>query len=139
VSVNDQWIDVEAFDDDPQLLLPPIRGRGGKVQLRLSCIAEPHEALQIYWALGEENFSIENLRTVSAESSVVSANLVLDVAEGELLRIRIDPITGIGAARLHGTLGGLFTLVEPPRAAEGENAPPQPRPTARGARRAAAR
>jgi len=112
ITVNDQWIDVDAFDDDPQLLLPPISGRGGKVQLRLSCIAERHEALQIYWALNEENFSIENLRTVTAESSVVSANLVLDVAEGDLLRIRIDPITGIGAARLHGTLGGMFTLVE---------------------------
>jgi GT2 family glycosyltransferase len=112
IVISDQWIDVEAYDDDPQLLLPLIRGRGGKVQLRLSCIAEPHEAMQIYWALGEESFSIENVRTVTAESSVVSANLVLDVAEGELLRIRIDPTTGIGASRLHGSLGGLFTLVD---------------------------
>ncbi len=112
ISVADQWIDVESFDDDPQLLLPLIRGRGGKVQLRLSCIAEPHEALQIYWAIGEEPFSIDNLRTISAESAVVSANLVMDVADGDLLRIRIDPITGIGSSRLHGSLGGVFTLVE---------------------------
>jgi hypothetical protein len=112
ISVTDQWIDVEAFDDDPQLLLPVIRGRGGKVQLRLSCIAEPHEALQIYWATGEEPFSTENMRTVSAESAVVSANLVLDVTEGDLLRIRIDPTTGIGSSRLHGSLGGVFTLAE---------------------------
>jgi GT2 family glycosyltransferase len=112
ISVTEQWIDVEALDDDPQLLLPLIRGRGGKVQLRLSCIAEPHEALQIYWTTGEEPFSTENMRTVSADSAVLSANLVLDVADGELLRIRIDPTTGIGSSRLHGSLGGVFTLVE---------------------------
>jgi GT2 family glycosyltransferase len=112
IAVADQWIDVDSFDDDPQLLLPVIRGSGGKVQLRLSCIAESYEALQIYWALGDEPFSIENLRTVPADSSVVSVNLVLDVAEGDLLRIRVDPITGIGACRLHGSLGGMFALVE---------------------------
>jgi GT2 family glycosyltransferase len=139
ITVNDQWIDVDAFDDDPQLLLPLIRGRGGKVQLRLSCIAEPHEALQIYWALNEESFSIENLRTVSADSSVVSANLVLDVAEGEVLRIRIDPITGIGASRLHGTLGGVFTLAEQAAALTPATASPQPRPASRATRRSAAR
>jgi len=112
IAVADQWIDVDAFDDDPQIVLPAIRGSGGKVQLRLSCIAESHEALQIYWAFGEDPFSVENLRTVSAESSVISVNLVLDVAEGGLLRLRIDPITGIGASRLHGSLGGVFTLAE---------------------------
>ncbi len=123
IAVADQWIDVESFDDDPQLLLPVIRGSGGKVQLRLSCIAESHEALQIYWAFGDEPFTVENLRTIPANSSVVSVNLVLDVAEDKLLRIRIDPITGIGASRLHGSLGGVFALVET-EAAAGEVAGP---------------
>jgi hypothetical protein len=122
--VADQWIDVESFDDDPQLLLPVIRGSGGKVQLRLSCIAESHEALQIYWAFGDDPFSVENLRTVPADSSVVSVNLVLDVADGNLLRVRIDPITGIGASRLHGSLGGVFALVEQEPARTGEAAGP---------------
>jgi GT2 family glycosyltransferase len=156
ISVTDQWIDVEAFDDDPQLLLPVIRGRGGKVQLRLSCIAEPHEALQIYWATGEDLFSTENMRTVSAESAVVSANLVLDVMEGDLLRIRIDPITGIGSSRLHGSLGGVFALVDKaaadedlvivtspgagaPEASSGKPASGASRATPRAPRRAAAR
>ena len=109
----DQWIEVEAFEDDPQLLLPLILGGGGKVQLRLSCVAEPHEAMQIFWALGDAPFSLENLRTITAESAVVSANIVLDVPDGETLRVRIDPITGRGRSRLHGSIGGDFVLLDP--------------------------
>ena len=121
----DQWIEVEAFEDDPQLLLPLILGGGGKVQLRLSCVAEPHEAMQIFWALGDAPFSLEHFRTVTAESSVVSANIVLDVPDGETLRVRIDPITGRGRSRLHGSIGGDFVLLDPvPAPPELEALPP---------------
>ncbi len=54
--VSDQWIEVEATDEDPQIHLPLLQGGGGKVQLRLSWMSDAQSALQVYWAVGDDVF-----------------------------------------------------------------------------------
>jgi hypothetical protein len=108
--LSDQWIEVDAFGEDPQLHLPPLLGGGGKVQLRLSWIAQADSALQVYWAIGDDGFSPEHVHTVQPADGIQTANLLFDVPEGYSLQIRIDPTTGIGKSRLRGSLGGMFVL-----------------------------
>jgi GT2 family glycosyltransferase len=106
----DQWIEVDAFDEDPQLHLPPMEGCGGKVQLRLSWIAETDTALQVYWSIGGAGFSAEQVHTVPAADGLQTTTVLFDVPEGELLEVRIDPTTGSGKSRLRGSLAGMFVL-----------------------------
>jgi len=110
---TDQWIEIHAFEEDPQIYLPPVLGKGGKIQLRLSYIADPPNALQIYWAIGDAPFSTDQVQTIMATGVLEAANLVLDIGDGKNLRIRIDPTTGIGHSRLRGSLGGMFALSPP--------------------------
>jgi hypothetical protein len=109
--ISDQWIEVDATDEDPQLHLPPLQGGGGKVQLRLSWISEAHSALQVYWAIGDDGFSAEQVHTVQPADGMQTTNVLFDVPEGERMVVRIDPTTGIGKSRLRGSLAGLFTLL----------------------------
>jgi GT2 family glycosyltransferase len=118
VEVCDQWLEVVADDDDPQLLLPPLTTTG-KVQLRLSCILAVGDSLQVYWASGDDGFTNDNVRTVEGDAEPVSVSLVFDARQDAPLRIRIDPTTGLGAARLHGSLGGSFVLAESPALPKG--------------------
>ncbi len=134
----DQWIEVNSADDDPQILLPPLVGYGAKLQLRISFIAEPNDALQIYWATGDALFSAEQMHTVLSSGAVETANLMFDPQPGSVLRIRIDPITGIGTCRLRGSLGGMFVLADPtaaPPAPAVESATPAAVITAKPGRR----
>jgi GT2 family glycosyltransferase len=111
-TIVDQWIEITADEDDPQINLPPMKGPGGKVQLRLSCVAEPEDALQVYWSNSETGFSAERVHTLACTGSLQTVNLAFDLTVSEALYIRIDPTTGAGRSRLRGTLGGMFTLVE---------------------------
>lgn len=153
IRISDQWIDIAADADDPQVLLPSINANG-RVQLRLSFVIAAGDALQVYWASGEDSFSSENVRTVMGESVAVAASFMFDAVSGVPLRIRIDPTTGVGVSRLHGSLGGAFVLSDPSAAepaspgqetiivaatsspdAETEPMRLQPRPPSRGAAR----
>ncbi len=109
--VSDQWIEVDATDEDPQLHLPLLQGGGGKVQLRLSWMSEAQSALQVYWAIGDDGFSAEQVHTAQAGDGMQTANVQFDVPEGEQLLVRIDPTTGIGKSRLRGSLAGMFELL----------------------------
>jgi GT2 family glycosyltransferase len=109
--IVEQWIEIEAQQDDPQITLPPMTGPGGKVQLRLSCMSAPDDALQVYWSTGEAGFSAERVYTVPSTGTLQTVNLALDLHDDEALHIRIDPTTGVGRSRLRGTLGGMFTLL----------------------------
>ena len=111
---TDQWIDVEAFDEDPQLHLQPVRGSGGKVQLRLSCIVDATEALQVYWSTNGVEFSAERVHTIPSAGGLQTTNLAFAVAPEDVLHIRIDPTTGEGRSRLRGTLSGMFELDDEP-------------------------
>jgi hypothetical protein len=108
--VSDQWIEVDSAGEDPQLHLPLMQGGGGKVQLRLSWISEAHTALQIYWAIGDDGFSPEQVHTVQPADGMQTANVLFDVPDGDSLQVRIDPTTGPGRSRLRGSLSGMFTL-----------------------------
>jgi hypothetical protein len=112
VTIVDQWIEVVADGDDPQINLPPMRGPGGKIQLRLSCVAEPEDALQVYWSNSDTGFSAERVQTLPCNGTLQTINLAFDLSADEALYIRIDPTTGAGRSRLRGTLGGMFTLLE---------------------------
>jgi GT2 family glycosyltransferase len=109
--VSDQWIEVDATDEDPQLHLPLLQGGGGKVQLRLSWISEAPSPLQVHWAIGDDGFSAEQVHTAPAADGMQTANVSFDVPEGEQLLVRIDPTTGAGKSRLRGSLAGLFELL----------------------------
>ncbi len=109
--ISEQWIEVDAIGEDPQLHLPAMQGGGGKVQLRLSWIAETDTALQVYWAIGDCGFSPDNVHTVPPGDGMQTASLLFDVADGEALQVRIDPTTGPGKSRLRGSLGGMFVLI----------------------------
>lgn len=106
------WIEVEAFEDDPQLLLPPIQGLGAKIQLRLSCITEVNDGVEVYWAVGKDEFSADRKQTFMPNSSSEICSTIFDLAMGEILRIRIDPTRGSGNSRLLGAIGGVFALLE---------------------------
>lgn len=127
-TLSDQWIEVEAFGEDPQLHLPPMLGGGGKVQLRLSWIAQAESALQVYWAIGDDGFSPEQVHTVPSAEGMQTANLLFDVPEGESLFIRIDPTTGIGKSRLRGSLGGMFVLANDGAESAASSPPGAPAP-----------
>jgi hypothetical protein len=109
--VSDQWIEVDATDEDPQLHLPILLVGGGKVQLRLSWISAAQTALQVYWAIGDDGFSAEQVHTTQPADGMQTANVLFDVPEGEQLLVRIDPTTGIGKSRLRGSLAGMFELL----------------------------
>jgi GT2 family glycosyltransferase len=123
VTIVDQWIEVAADQDDPQINLPPMRGPGGKVQLRLSCVAEAEDALQVYWSNSDTGFSAERVQTLPCTGTLQTINLAFDLTADEALYIRIDPITGPGRARLRGTLGGMFTLEQKPVSASAADQP----------------
>jgi hypothetical protein len=109
--VSGQWIEVDASGEDPQLHLPVMQGCGGKVQLRLSWMAETDTALQVYWAIGDCGFSPEQVHTGPPGDGLQTASLLFEVPDGEALQIRIDPTTGPGKSRLRGSLGGMFVLL----------------------------
>ncbi len=133
VEMADQWVEVVGEEDDPQILLPPIVA-SGKVQLRLTCILAEGDALQVYWSHGDEGFCAENVRTVLGDGTPVPLSIVFDPVAQAALHIRIDPTTGVGAARMHGTLGGVFVLAERPTEAEPPPLVPlQAMPPSRGA------
>jgi hypothetical protein len=112
VQLAEQWIEADAFDDDPQISLPLLRGGGGNVQLRLSCVTEADDALQVYWAVNYAEFSPERVHTLPSAGGMQTAHLIFDIAEGDTLQIRIDPCTQSGRARLRGSLGGVFALID---------------------------
>ncbi len=143
--VAGQWLEISTSEDDPQLLLPPLHGRDARVQLRLTVTTTEPGHAQIFWAKGGEPFCDERVRVLATGAESATVALMFDLATTEELRFRIDPLTGPGHARLHGSLGGLFYLDGEDRALEPaaahDAAPPivadlQPEETtARGGRR----
>jgi hypothetical protein len=114
-----QWLDVEAAGNDPQLQFPAIRGIGGRVQLRLTATCDRADTLQVFWAFGAEDFAEERQRSIGLSSQPASLDLTLDLAEAQLLRLRIDPLLAKGRMRLRGSISGAFELREDaPAAAE---------------------
>ena len=65
----------------------------------------------MYWSFGAEEFVEEQQQSVPLSSESSSLDLALDVAEGQLLRFRIDPLIGRGKSRLRGSISGAFDLV----------------------------
>jgi GT2 family glycosyltransferase len=112
VQIADQWIEAEAYDDDPQISLPLLRGGGGNVQLRLSSVTGANDALQVYWAVNDAAFSPERVHTMPSAGGMQTAHLIFDIAADDTLQIRIDPCTQAGRARLRGSLGGVFALLD---------------------------
>jgi hypothetical protein len=139
-----QRLEVTSGEEDPQLLLPVLRGRGARVQLRLTVTSSGDGFAQIYWAKGEEEFSSEQVRSFATTAEPATVALLFDLAPDELLRLRVDPITGPGEARLQGSIGGMFFLANEQAAPMAEAVPqimPMPSPTAArvaGSRRARA-
>ena len=118
-SVVGQWLEVSSSEDDPQLLLPPLHGRDARVQLRLTVTtAEPGYA-HIFWSKGGAPFSDQRMRVLATGAEPATVALVFDLAATEELWLRIDPLTGPGRVRLHGSLSGLFYL-------DGEDRTPKP-------------
>jgi hypothetical protein len=110
VAATAHWLDVTGLGIDPQLLLPVIRGLGGPVRLRLASIASHADALQVFWVNDEEAFSDDQQRSIPVGPEANRTDLAFDLAEGQKLRLRIDPIRGIGRMRLYGTLSGNFDI-----------------------------
>ncbi len=136
VQVLSQWIQVEGLDSDPQLLLPKLVGCGEKIHLRLACDAAANETLQVLWGVDEEGFGEDRMQSINVSPTVNTADLAFTVAEGSILRLRIDPSTEAVRTRLRGSIGGAFRLVEavpppPPRAADIQPPPAVPDKIAR--------
>ena len=108
VTVNGYWLDVVAIGDDPLLVLPGIRGRGERVHFRLNALADRNDHLQIYWSIGREEFGEERQRIMQISPELSTTDIAFDLAEGELLWLRIDPLSGPGKARLRGSISGAF-------------------------------
>ena len=117
VETVEQWLEVASEEEDPQLYLPELRGTGGRVRLRMSCVARALNVVQVFWAPVPEGFAPERM----AEASVSAAGAVLDrsfdLGEDERLLLRIDPLAGSGRIRLRGSITGAFRLIEPAGAA----------------------
>jgi GT2 family glycosyltransferase len=110
VKATSQGIEVTAIGEDPQLLLTPVHGQGGRFQFRVTATADHQDHMQIYWAHDDEPFMPEQVRSVEIGREPATASLAFDLPVGTRLRLRIDPLIGAGVAKLQGSLGGSFLL-----------------------------
>ena len=110
--VSGQWLEIQALDEDPQLHLPAIKGYGGRLQFRLVTIANHVDTLQVYWRFDKGNFTEEQQCPISVGPQSVSTDLPFDIAAGQYLELRIDPLLGRGKLRLRGSVSGAFALVD---------------------------
>ena len=106
----EQWLEVTADDEDPQLFLPLLEGRGGRVRLRLSCMAEALNVVQVFWAPSADAFTLDRMTETTLSPAGAVVERAFDLAEGERLCLRIDPLAGAGRMRLRGSLAGAFRL-----------------------------
>ncbi len=124
IQVSGQWLTVRSVECDPLLFLPPIRGNGGRVQLRLISVADRVDSMQVFWALGEESFTEERQRTAAISPETSTIDLSFDLEDGEILSLRVDPLTARGKVRLRGSISGAF---EPLEMVEPSSLPDEPR------------
>ena len=117
VEVAEQWLEVTGDDEDPQLFLPLLEGQGGRVRLRLSCMAEVLNVVQVFWAPSADQFSLDRMTETTLSPAGAVIDRAFDLAEGERLCLRIDPLAGAGRMRLRGSLAGAFRLPGASRAA----------------------
>ncbi len=110
VEVAEQWLEVTAQEEDPQLFLPPLEGRGGRVRLRLSCIADAVNLVQVFWAASADAFTLDRMAETTLSPAGAVIERAFDLVEGETLCLRIDPLAAAGRMRLRGSLAGAFRL-----------------------------
>jgi len=107
---REEWLEVAADSDDPQLYLPPLEGQGGRVRVRLTFAMEQINLVQVFWAATLEGFAVDRMEEIAVTSGVAGFDRVFDLSAGERLHLRIDPLAGSGRMRLRGSLAGAFSL-----------------------------
>ncbi len=108
IEVREQWLEIASSEDDPQLYFPALEGHGGRVRLRLTCMTDKVDLVQLFWAFRMDGFSLAQMDEIAVTGDVASLDRSFDVAEGESLYLRIDPLAGAGRMRLRGSITGSF-------------------------------
>jgi len=108
--VNGDWLDVEAVDDSPMLHLPTIRACGGSINLQLLAIADRSDTLRISWMVDSSEGIHRAQHTFPVGQEARKTALPFDLATGQLLRLRIDPLSGGGRLKLRGAISGSFEV-----------------------------
>jgi hypothetical protein len=103
---DDGWLEVDCFDEDPQIFFAPVEVAAGLISIRLETISEQTDSLQIFWAEREGDFEATRLETfpIGPRRDVHVFRLSKEVA-GKLW-IRADPLTSRGHVRLRLTATG---------------------------------